>query len=59
MLIFLGTLLVMALCCVGLGLGLLLAGRPLQGGCNSHSQDDPRCADCPRRAVVSNEDRKE
>jgi len=59
MLMFLGTLLIVTLCCVGLGLGLLLAGRPLRGGCRSHSQDGQRCVDCPHRATVGNEDRKE
>lgn len=59
MLMFLGTLLVFTLCCLGLGLGLLLAGRPLRGGCGSHAPNDPRCADCPHRGIVDNEDRNE
>jgi len=59
MLMFLGTLLVFTLCCVGLGLGLLLAGRPLRGGCSSHSVNASRCADCPHNPGVSNGDRKE
>lgn len=59
MLMFLGTLLIVTLCCVGLGLGLLLAGRPLRGGCSSHSKGEARCADCPHRAAATSGDRKE
>jgi len=44
--LFLGTLMVFALCGLGLGLGVLLGGAPLQGGCG---RSVPRCADCPGR----------
>ena len=59
MLTFLVTLLIFTLCCAGLGLGLLLAGRPLRGGCGSHLRRGSRCADCPHRGIVGSEERQE
>jgi hypothetical protein len=46
---FLGTLLIVILCCLAMGIGLLLSGRPLAGGCGSKPPGSPRCAGCPRR----------
>jgi len=47
--IFLGTVLIVVLCCLGLGLGQLLGGRPLRGGCASRMPGAARCAGCPHR----------
>jgi hypothetical protein len=47
---FLGTVLIVILCCLAMGIGLLLSGRPLAGGCGSKSPGSARCAGCPNRA---------
>ena len=31
--LFIGTLIIVVLCCAAMGLGLMLGGRPLEGGC--------------------------
>jgi hypothetical protein len=49
MTIFLGTLIIFGLCCLGMSLGLLVAGRPLAGGCGSKPAGAPKCAGCPKR----------
>jgi hypothetical protein len=49
MALFVGTLLIVLLCCLAMGLGLLLSGRPLAGGCGSKPPGSPRCANCPHR----------
>jgi hypothetical protein len=49
MALFLGTLLIVTLCCLAMGIGLLLHGRPLAGGCSSKVPGSARCADCPHR----------
>jgi hypothetical protein len=46
---FLGTLLIVILSCLAMGIGLLLRGRPLAGGCGSKVPGGARCAGCPRR----------
>jgi hypothetical protein len=46
---FFGTLLIVILCCLAMGIGLLLRGRPLAGGCGSKLPGGARCADCPHR----------
>ena len=48
MTVFIGTLLIVVLCCLLMGLGLLLQGKPLTGGC-SKSPGVPRCDGCPKR----------
>jgi hypothetical protein len=48
MALFLGTLLIVVLCCLAMGIGLLLRGKPLTGGCGGGSAVAP-CAGCPRR----------
>lgn len=53
---FFGTLLIFILCCLALGIGLLLGGRPLTGGCGGKPPGSPRCADCPNRNSHANED---
>ena len=49
MTLFLGTLLITALCCLLMGIGLLLRGRPMAGGCGSKPPGSPSCAGCPNR----------
>jgi hypothetical protein len=49
MTLFLGTLLIVILCCLIMAIGLLLDGRSLAGGCGSKPRGGPRCADCPHR----------
>jgi hypothetical protein len=49
MALFLGTLLITILSCLALGIGLLLRGQPLSGGCGTRLPGSERCADCPRR----------
>jgi hypothetical protein len=56
MTVFLGTLLITILCCAGLGIGLLLRGRPLTGGCGGKLSGRARCTDCPHRETTSNGD---
>jgi hypothetical protein len=46
---FLGTLLIVILCCLAMGIGLWLQGRPLSGGCGSKVPGGARCAGCPHR----------
>ena len=52
MLMFLGTVLIVVLCCLGLGLGQLLGGRPLRGSCGSRMPGAARCAGCPLREIA-------
>ena len=56
MTLFVGTLLITVLCCLAMGVGLLLRGRPLKGGCGVRVPGSERCADCPHREPVSNGD---
>jgi hypothetical protein len=55
---FLGTLLIVILCCLAMGIGLLLQGRPLSGGCGSALPGGARCAGCPRRKCRAKEEAK-
>ena len=47
--LFLATLLVTVVCCLFMGVGLLLAGKPLEGGCGKTPQGLSRCAGCPNK----------
>jgi len=47
--LFLATLAATIVCCLLLGVGLLLAGKPLEGGCGKTPPGAPRCAGCPNR----------
>lgn len=47
--LFLATLAITLVCCLLLSIGLLLAGRPLKGGCGNAPPGSPRCAGCPRQ----------
>lgn len=49
MTLFFGTLLIVLLCCLAMGLGLLIDGRTLAGGCGGKPRGTPECASCPRR----------
>jgi hypothetical protein len=59
MTLFLATLLITILSCAGLGIGLLLRGRPLTGGCGGKLPGSARCADCPHRETTSNADERQ
>ena len=47
--VFLGTLIIVALCCLAMGLGLILTGKPLAGGCGKQPAGGPGCGACPKR----------
>ncbi len=47
--VFLGTLAVFGVCCLLLGLGLIVDRRELKGGCGHKPEGAPRCDDCPGR----------
>ena len=49
--IFLGTLLIVIACCIAMGLGLILSGKPLPGGCGTQMPADTGCAACPKRGT--------
>jgi len=59
MMLFVGGFLITVLCCAALGIGLLLRGTPLTGGCRSAAAGLPRCAGCPKRAAADSEERGE
>lgn len=48
-LLFLTTLLVTVICCLLMGVGLLLSGKPLEGGCGKTPPGLSRCAGCPNK----------
>jgi hypothetical protein len=45
--VFIATLVVFALSCLLLGLGLIIDNRKLAGGCGHKPQGAPRCDGCP------------
>ena len=47
MALFLVTLTIVITSCILLGAGLIVARKPLQGGCGHKPAGAPRCADCP------------
>jgi len=47
--VFLGTLITVITCCIAMGLGLILSGKPLKGGCGSKLSEVTACVDCPNR----------
>jgi len=49
MTVFLATLIGTIVCCLLLGLGLLLSGKPLEGGCGKAPPGLSRCAGCPNQ----------
>lgn len=46
---FIGTLIIVILCCLMMGLGLVFTGKPLPGGCGKKAPGAPRCSACPKR----------
>jgi hypothetical protein len=47
--LFVATLVITVICCLLMGLGLLLGGKPLEGGCGKAPTGMPRCVGCPNR----------
>jgi len=45
--VFFGTLVVFVICCILLGLGMMVDNRKLQGGCGHKPAGAPRCEGCP------------
>ena len=52
---FLGTLLIVTLSCLAMGIGLWLRGKPLAGGCSGGLPGATRCDDCPHREHAASE----
>jgi len=46
---FVGTLIIVGLCCLLMSLGLIFSGNPLSGGCGKKAPGTPRCEGCPKR----------
>jgi len=46
---FLGTLIIVGVCCLAMSVGLLFSGKPFSGGCGSKPPGSPRCEGCPNR----------
>ena len=51
MTLFLATLAVTVVCCLLMAVGLLLTGKPLEGGCGKTPPGLTRCEGCPNRDV--------
>jgi hypothetical protein len=47
--LFITTLIVTIVCCLLMGIGLLLSGKPLEGGCGKTPPGLSRCAGCPNK----------
>ncbi len=47
--IFIGTLIIVILCCLVMSFGLLFSGKPLKRGCDNKPPGTPRCEACPKR----------
>ena len=47
--VFLGTLIIIGICCLALSFSLLFSGRPLSGGCGGKPPGAPRCEGCPNK----------
>lgn len=47
--LFITTFLVTVFCCLLMAVGLLLGGKPLEGGCGKTPPGKSRCAGCPNR----------
>lgn len=45
--IFIATITVFGVCCLLLGLGMIIDRRQLQGGCGHKPAGAPRCDNCP------------
>jgi hypothetical protein len=49
MTIFFGTLIIVLLCCLAMGLGAMIDGRSLSGGCGSTMPGIRECGGCLKR----------
>ena len=47
--VFLGTLIIVGICCLAMSFSLLFSGKPFSGGCGSKPTGAPRCETCPKR----------
>jgi len=48
--VFLGTLIIMILCCLLMALGLIVTGRAMSPGCGMRTFGKAGCDSCPARA---------
>jgi hypothetical protein len=46
---FIGTLIIVGLCCLAMSLGLIFSGNPLSGGCGNKAPGAPSCEGCPKQ----------
>jgi hypothetical protein len=46
--VFLGTLIIVGVCCLAMSFSLLFSGKPLSGGCRSKPPGSPHCEACPK-----------
>ena len=53
--LFLGTLIIVIVCCAAMALGPLLSGKPLPGGCGKKLPGSEGCAGCSGQADKSTE----
>jgi len=56
MLTFIGSMIIVILCCLLMGLGLVFSGKPLSGGCGKKAPGTPRCKACPNRDKKTRKD---
>lgn len=54
---FIGTVIIVVLCCLALSLGLVFTGKPLSGGCGKTVPGTPRCKTCPNEDKIDLQDR--
>ncbi len=52
MALFIGTLIIIGLCCLAMGVGLIIDGKPLAGGCGNKPNGVSRCESCPNRKTA-------
>ena len=53
--LFIGTLIIVVLCCLAMGLGQIIHGRPLSGGCGNKPKGVSRCESCPNRNTAGDD----
>ena len=44
--VFLGTLIIVIACCIAMGIGLILSGKPLAAGCGTKKSEATGCGAC-------------
>lgn len=47
--IFMGTVIIVSICCLAMSLSLLFSGKPFKKGCGNKPPGAPRCEACPKR----------